>query len=225
MQKRTEARRKRLKEAAKKAAPKKQSAYDKYFADNKGQKGVTRKPGGASKTTLVLAPKSRAAEKAKASKPNPYSGWSNAKIKAEYIKMSDAEKKKNGMLMHKAAMANKTKGTSKPAAKTTKPPTTKPASNKAVKGGYTISPENRKPGSRGSTRGKDGLPYQGEFPGTPEKKTKPKRFKRTGGSRARTNTNTRRKPSPPKKNDTKVITLGATKMTMVYNGSRWVPKK
>ena len=45
-----------------------------------------------------------------------------------------------------------------------KPATTKPASNKAVEGGYTISAKNR------VKRAKDGMPYQGVFPGTPEKK-------------------------------------------------------
>lgn len=67
---RMEARRKRLKEAAKKAAPK--TAYEKYFADNKGKKGVTRPRGLASKTPLVLAPKSTTAPvKTKPTKQKP----------------------------------------------------------------------------------------------------------------------------------------------------------
>ena len=52
--------------AAKTVETKKQSAYDKYFADNKGQKGVTRGTSNdASKKPLVLAP-----EKTEAKKPS-----------------------------------------------------------------------------------------------------------------------------------------------------------
>ena len=235
MQKRTEARRKRLKEAAKKAAPKKQSAYDKYFADNKGQKGVTRKPGGASKTTLVLAPKSRAAEKAKASKPNPYSGWSNAKIKAEYIKMSDAEKKKNGMLMHKAAMANKTKGTSKPAAAKPAATTTKPVRSAQANTG-TGRDNNFGDGTYGKGRQSDSKATTGTrgkpLPSNPKLKSQSTKnltgrqkinlaVAAASGGGSSHKRGASRRPTNPKKDQTYVTRTG---MTMVWTGKNWKQK-
>jgi len=196
---RMEARRKRLKEAAKKAA----EAKTKKPAPAK-VKGIGPVKDGATY-----------ARKLKNSKTEP-TGVGPVKSGAAYARS-----------LTKGKSATTTKADPKPSLKnkpvnkvpstTTTKPTTKPASDKAVEGGYTISAKNR------VKRGKDGMPYQGEFPGSPEKKSKPKRVKRTGGSRALVSS--RSKASQPKKNATKVITIGQKKVTMIYNGSKWVPKK
>ena len=75
----------------------------------------------------------------------------------------------------------KTKSTTKDKPKTQKPK----ASDKAVKGGYTVSPEKRQPGSYGALKQPTSrikkLPYAGKFPGEPDKKEDKKKKPRNLG--------------------------------------------
>ena len=113
-----------------------------------------------------LSKRTKEKPKTEATKSRSFSGMSNAEIKAKYKDMSQDDKKKFGMQMHTAAMANRKKGGAK-AVSTTAQPSAKPkavgrkpvqskvqkavnatktnASNEAVEGGDTISSENRKP--------------------------------------------------------------------------------
>ena len=100
---------------------------------------------------------------------------------------------------------------------TTKPKTTTKASDKAVKGGYTISAKNR------LKRNKDGSLYQGNTPGTPKPKEEkgPKRSSRRG---AAARAKSRQTSSIPIGRE-KAIKVGNKKVIMVWNGSEYVQKK
>ena len=86
-------------------------------------------------------------------KKNPFSGLSNAQIKDKYKGMSQADKKKFGMQMHAAAMANRKKGGAKavstaaqPSAKATP---TKPSPVQPAQSSNTTKPKPEKPVVRG----------------------------------------------------------------------------
>ena len=103
-------------------------------------------------------PASYIAESRNTTTGNPFMGKTLAQMKEMYSAMSPEQRGKNvGTFRRAAAAAAKSKAKvnqqqtrtpTKPAkpAKPTKPT----ASDKAVKGGYTISPEKRKPGTRGA---------------------------------------------------------------------------
>ena len=76
---------------------------------------------GATATKMAAAAQGKPAPTAKPKK-NPFSGMSNAQIKAKYKNMSQADKKKFGMQMHTAAMANRKKGGAKAVSTTAQPP-------------------------------------------------------------------------------------------------------
>ena len=77
---------------------------------------------------------------------------------------------------------------------------------------------------------RDKMPYAGKFPGEPDKKEtktrkKPRynsRGRRIGTTTVKTST---KKPSGPKKGDTKTATIQGVKYIMTWNGSRWTSKK
>ena len=75
-------------------------------------------------------------------------------------------------------------------------------------------------------KGNTGGPgYAGVLPGTPEpKKDKPERRSARRGAAARRN-RAKNKPQGPKKGDTKQIQVGSRRQTMIFNGTRWEPKK
>ena len=105
-------------------------------------------------------------------------------------------------------------------------PTKPKASNKAVEGGYTISAKNRQPKPK-VKKAKDGMPYQGVFPGTPVKEEKRKSAKprRGGGVRkAKTGPITKQSGNTPAKT-TKTIRIGNKTVTMVWKNGKWTPKK
>ena len=84
---------------------------------------------------------------------NPFMGKTLAQMKEMYSAMTPEQRGKNvGTFRRAAAAAAKSKARVNQQQTPTKPtkPTKPTASDKAVKGGYAISPENRKPGTRGS---------------------------------------------------------------------------
>ena len=103
-------------------------------------------------------PASYIAESRNTTSGNPFMGKTLAQMKKMYEAMTPEQRGKNvGTFRRAAAAAAKSKAKvnqqqTRTPTKPTKP--TKPAkptaSDKAVKGGYTISPEKRKPGTRGA---------------------------------------------------------------------------
>ena len=87
---------------------------------------------GATAKKMAAAAQGKPAQTIKPKK-NPFSGLSNAQIKAKYKGMSQADKKKFGMQMHAAAMANRKKGGAKAVSTSAQPSTsTKAAGTKPV---------------------------------------------------------------------------------------------
>jgi len=124
--------------------------------------------------------------------------------------------------------ANKAARNAKPKTTAAKPPvaTPKPKPKSQSNGNGTYGkPLQSNPPLKSQKKGKAGMPYQGEFPGTP-KKEKPKRTAGAGtrgaqgGSRARVN----RKRTKPAEGSTKTIQVGPKRVTMVYKGGKWVRK-
>ena len=106
-------------------------------------------------------PASYIAESRNTTTGNPFMGKTLAQMKEMYSAMSPEQRGKNvGTFRRAAAAAAKSKAkvnqqqtrTPTKPAKPAKPakPTKPTASDEAVKGGYAISPENRKPGTRGA---------------------------------------------------------------------------
>lgn len=171
--------------------------------------------------------------KPQAAKTNRFSGMSNAQIKAEYISMSDADKKKFGMMMHKAAMANKKKGTSKPAA-------IKPAASKPTRSAQANTGTGRDgkfgTGTYGKGRPSDGKAKTGTrgkpLPSNPKLKSQSTKnltgrqkialeVAAASGGKSSNKRSASRKPVNPKKGQTYVTRTG---MTMVWTGKNWKQK-
>lgn len=104
-------------------------------------------------------PASYIAESRNTTSGNPFMGKTLAQMKEMYKEMTPEQRGKNvGTFRRAAAAAAKSKAKvnqqqTRTPTKPAKPKSTaaKPtASDKAVKGGYTISPEKRKPGTRGA---------------------------------------------------------------------------
>ena len=119
------------------------------------------------------------AEQRNTTAKNRFMGKSLAEMKKMYSAMTSEERGKNVETFRRAAAAAKKAAAKKPAAKTqsappkrrtqpTPPPTKSKASDKAVEGGYTISPKNRKPGTRGAAQ-------------QPKAKTEPETRRSPGG--------------------------------------------
>ena len=170
---------------------------------------------GATAKKIAAAAKGKPQPKAKPKK-NRFSGMSNAQIKAEYKDMSQADKKKYGMQMHTAAMANRKKGGAKAVSTTTqstKPAPVQPASTKKVEKKKTKVDFSK-------------IPTDKWVKGNGDGSVRMKRRENQGSIRQRTLDKYIQKPQPkatPPKNPTEgqVWTNPDTKQKMRYQKGEW----
>ena len=176
------------------------------------------------KKAAEAAKKKKEAEAKKKAKDKPKASSNGAVRSMLNIDPGPQTKSKAALKPRKPEVKPK----AKPKAKVTSKPAPKHKSKVGAAvlalGGGNVRKVDKKPEV---AKSKKDMPYQGVFPGTPEKtkkKSTPKRNVR--GAAARTNrSNARKNKASTATGSEKQVRIGNKTVTMVYNGSKWVTKK